>query len=82
MAARGAGSMKSMSMEEDDLGRYVVELNESAAITVDQIEDEITVIIASVVGVDFQLSAAQALELSRALAAAATNATAEVDVDK
>jgi hypothetical protein len=50
--------------------------------TVDQIEDEITVIIASVVGVDFQLSAAQALELSRALAAAATNATAEVDVDK
>jgi hypothetical protein len=71
-----------MSMEEDDLGRYVVELNESAAITVDQIEDEITVIIASVVGVDFQLSAAQALELSRALAAAATNATAEVDVDK
>jgi hypothetical protein len=70
-----------MSMEEDDLGRYVVELNESAAITVDQIEDEITVIIASVVGVDFQLSAAQALELSRALAAAATNATA-LDVDK
>jgi hypothetical protein len=43
-----------MSMEKDDLGRYVVELNESAAIIVEQIEDEITVSIASVVGVDFQ----------------------------
>jgi hypothetical protein len=63
-------------MEKDDLGRYVIELNESTAITVEQIEDEITVIIASVVGVDFQLSAAQALELSRALAAAAANAVA------
>jgi hypothetical protein len=41
-----------MSMEKDDLGRYVVELNESAAIIVEQIEDEITVVIASVVGVN------------------------------
>jgi hypothetical protein len=40
-------------MEKDDLGRYVVELNESAAIIVEQIEDEITVVIASVVGVNF-----------------------------
>jgi hypothetical protein len=70
--------MKGLSMEKDDLGRYVVELNESAAIIVEQIEDEITVTIASVVGVDFQLSAAQALELSHALAAAAAaNATTE-----
>jgi len=68
-----AGSMKSMSMEKDDLGRYVVELNESAAIIVEQIEDEITVVIASVVGVNFQVTAAQALELSRALAAAAAS---------
>jgi hypothetical protein len=71
---------ESVSMEKDDLGRYVIELNESAAITVEQIEDKITVIIASVVGVNFQLSAAQALELSRALAAAAANAMAESDV--
>lgn len=63
-------------MEKDDLGRYVVELNESAAIIVEQIEDEITVAIASVVGVDFQVTAAQALKLSRALAAAAAAAEA------
>ena len=50
--------------------------NESAAITVEQLEDEITVAIASVVGVDFQVTAAQALDLSRAFAAAA-NATTE-----
>lgn len=59
------------------LGRYIIEINESAAITVEQIEDEITVAIASVVGVDFQVTAAQALDLSRALAAAAANAVAE-----
>ena len=69
-AAQGTGSMKALSMEKDDLGRYVVELNESAAIIVEQIEDEITVVIASVVGVNFLVTAAQALELSRALAAA------------
>jgi hypothetical protein len=57
------------------LGRYVVELNESAAIIVEQIEDEITVVIASVVGVNFQVTAAQALELYRALAAAAASVT-------
>ena len=74
-AAQGTGSMKGLSMEKDDLGRYVVELNESAAIIVEQIEDEITVVIASVVGVNFQITAAQALELSRALAAAAASVT-------
>jgi hypothetical protein len=54
--------MKSMSMEKDDLGRYVVELNESAAVIVEQIEDEITAVIASLVGVNFQVTAAQALD--------------------
>lgn len=61
-------------MEKDEDGRYVIELNESVAIIVEQIEDEITVIIANVIGVDFQLTAVQALDLSRALAAAAANA--------
>ncbi|MCK1445861.1 hypothetical protein IVB34_22050 [Bradyrhizobium sp. 2] len=51
-----------------------IELNESAAICVEQIDDEITVAIASVVGVHFQVTADQALELSRALAVAAANA--------
>jgi len=61
-------------MDKDDLGRYVIELNESAAIIVEQVDDEITVSIASVVGIDFQVTAAQALKLSRALAAAAAAA--------
>ncbi len=51
-----------------------IEIGESAAITVEQIEDEITVAIASVVCVQFQVTADQALKLSRALAAAADNA--------
>lgn len=51
-----------------------IEINESAAITVEQIDDEITVAIASVVGVHFQVTADQALRLSRALAVAAENA--------
>lgn len=63
-------------MEKDEDGRYVVELSESAAIIVEQIEDEITVIIANVIGVDFQLTADQALGLSQALAAAAAAASA------
>lgn len=65
-----------MAKEPDDLGRCVqqIELDESAAITVEQIDDEITVIIASVVGVDFQVTADQALKLSHALAVAAENA--------
>ena len=61
-------------MERDEDGRYVVELNESAAIIVEQIEDEITVVIASVVGVDFALTPSQASDLSQALAAAAAAA--------
>ena len=64
-------------MEKDDLGRYVVEMNDSAAIAVEQIDDEITIVIASFVGVHFQVTADQALELSRALAAAAADAKAE-----
>lgn len=51
-----------------------IEINESAAICVEQIDDEITVAIASVVGVHFQVTADQALELSRALAVAGKNA--------
>jgi hypothetical protein len=64
-------------MEKGDLGRYVVELNESATVLVEQIQDEITVVIASVVNVRFEVTADQALELSRALAAAAANALKE-----
>ena len=51
-----------------------IEIDESAAIGVEQIEDEITIVIASVVGVHFQVTADQAIELSRALAVAAGNA--------
>lgn len=62
-------------MANDYHGRIAeIELNESAAICVEQIEEEITVSIASVVGVHFQVTADQALELSRALAVAAENA--------
>jgi|KBSSwiStaDraftv2_1062776.scaffolds.fasta_scaffold87304_4 hypothetical protein len=63
-------------MEKDDLGRYVFELSDSAAVLVEQIQDEITVVIASVVNVHFEATADQALQLSRALAAAAANAIA------
>ena len=64
-----------MAKEPDDLGRVEeIEIDESAAITVEQIDDEITVAIASVVGVHFQVTADQALKLSRALAVAAENA--------
>ncbi|KYK44884.1 hypothetical protein A1D31_11750 [Bradyrhizobium liaoningense] len=52
-----------------------IEIDDSAAIAVEQIDDEITVAIASVVGVHFQVTAEQALKLSRALAVAAENAT-------
>ena len=61
-------------MEKDELGCHVVELSETAAVLVEQIEDEITVVIASTVNVHFEVTADQALRLSRALAAAAANA--------
>jgi len=51
-----------------------IEIDESAAITIEQIDDEITIAIASVVGVHFQITAGQALDLSRDLALAAANA--------
>jgi hypothetical protein len=51
-----------------------IEISESAGITVEQIDDEITVAIASVVCVHFEVTADQALKLSRALAVAADNA--------
>ncbi|MBR1367818.1 hypothetical protein [Bradyrhizobium ottawaense] len=65
-----------MTNEPDDLiGRIAeIELNESAAICVEQMDDEITLVIASIVGVHFQVTVEQALELSRALAVAAENA--------
>lgn len=64
-----------MAKESDDLGRVAeIELNESVAIAVEQVDDEITVIIAGVVGVHFELTADQALDFSRALATAAANA--------
>jgi hypothetical protein len=39
-------------VKRDDLGHYAVQINGSATIIVEQVEDEINVIIASVVGVD------------------------------
>jgi hypothetical protein len=51
-----------------------IEISESAGITVEQIDDEITVAIASTVCVHFEVTADQALKLSRALAVAADNA--------
>jgi hypothetical protein len=57
-------------------GRYVVELNESAAILVEQIQEEITIVIAKFVNVHFEITAEQALQLSRAFAAAAAAAEA------
>ena len=51
-----------------------IEISESAGITVEQIDDEITVAIASTVCVHFQVTADQALKLARALAVAADNA--------
>ena len=64
-----------MAKESDGRGLVdEIEIGESAAITVEQIDDEITVAIASVVCVHFQVTADQALKLSRALAVAADNA--------
>lgn len=47
----------------------------SAAIAVEQIDDEITVAIEGVVGVHFQVTSEQALKISNALTAAAKNAS-------
>jgi hypothetical protein len=44
-------------MDKDDLGRYVVELNETAAV-LEEIKDEITVVIASTVNVHIEVTAA------------------------
>ncbi|MBR1136150.1 MAG: hypothetical protein E6614_26875 [Bradyrhizobium sp.] len=65
-------------MIEDELnalGRVdEIEIDETAAVIVEQIEDEITVSIASVVSVYLQLTPEQAIKLSRALAVAAERA--------
>ncbi|WFU14682.1 hypothetical protein [Bradyrhizobium sp. CB3481] len=64
-----------MVKDLDDLSRVaVIEIDESAAIIIEQIDDEITLSIASVVGVHFQVTAEQALKLSEALVIAAENA--------
>ncbi|MCP1915700.1 hypothetical protein J2R96_008180 [Bradyrhizobium elkanii] len=65
-----------MADEQDDfMGQIAeIEIDESAAIAVEQAEDEITICINSVVGVYFQVTPDQALELSRALAIAAAKA--------
>jgi hypothetical protein len=51
-----------------------------AAILVEQIQEEITVVIANFVNVHFEITADQALQLSRAFAAAAAGGTAKADV--
>lgn len=67
---------RSVVMTQEWPGRVdEIELSESTAIAVEQIDDEITVVIASVIGVHFELTAQQALRLSRALAVAAENAS-------
>lgn len=71
------GRMESVAManDPDDLGCIAeIEIDKSAAIIVEQIDDEITIAIASVVGVHFEVTADQALKLSQALAVAAENA--------
>jgi hypothetical protein len=61
--------------ELDVFGRIEeIAINESAAIAVEQIDDEITVAIAGVVCVHFQVTSDEAFKLSRALAVAAENA--------
>ncbi|MEH2574438.1 hypothetical protein [Bradyrhizobium sp. AZCC 1708] len=77
-------SMESVAMTRtpDDLGHVEeIEIDESVAIIVEQIDEEITVSIASLVGVHFQVTADQALKLSRALAVAAENAANPVRRD-
>jgi len=51
-----------------------IEIHETATIAVEQTDDEITVALSGVFNVHFELTADQALKLSRALAAAAENA--------
>ncbi|MEY9880459.1 hypothetical protein [Bradyrhizobium sp. USDA 329] len=52
-----------MANEQNDYPGQIarIEIDESAAICVEQIDDEITIAIASVVGVHFQVTADQAL---------------------
>lgn len=52
-----------------------IEIGDTAGIAVEQIDDEITISIASVISVHFQVTTDQALKLSKALAEAAKNAS-------
>jgi hypothetical protein len=66
-----------ISKEELDevFGRIdAIELDETVGIAVGQVDDEITVAIAGIICVHFELTAEQAARLSRALAVAAENA--------
>ncbi|MGJ5120973.1 hypothetical protein [Bradyrhizobium oligotrophicum] len=64
-----------MAGELDAFGHIQeIEIDDSAAVMVEQIDEEITVSIASVVSVNFQLTPEQAMKLSRALAVAADSA--------
>ncbi|MDA9473457.1 hypothetical protein XI03_02810 [Bradyrhizobium sp. CCBAU 65884] len=65
-----------MANEQDVvIGRIAeIEIDKSAAILVEQMDDEISIAIAGVVGVQLQVTPWQARELSRSLAVAAENA--------
>ncbi|MEY9460322.1 hypothetical protein ABH973_000735 [Bradyrhizobium ottawaense] len=65
-----------MANEQDVvIGRIAeIEIDKSAAILVEQMDDEISIAIAGVVGVHLQVMPGQARELSRSLAVAAENA--------
>ncbi|MDD1522418.1 MULTISPECIES: hypothetical protein [Bradyrhizobium] len=51
-----------------------IKIDKTAAVIVQQMDDEISIAIVSVVGAQFQVTAGQARELSRSLAVAAENA--------
>ncbi|MGY3347187.1 MULTISPECIES: hypothetical protein [unclassified Bradyrhizobium] len=66
-----------MIADEQDarIGRIAeIEIDKSAAIIIEQMDDEISIAIASVVGAHLQVTPGQARELSRSLAVAAENA--------
>ncbi|WP_183714747.1 hypothetical protein [Bradyrhizobium sp. ERR14] len=51
-----------------------IEIDKTAAVIVEQMDDEVTIAIVSVVGFQFQVTAGHARESSRSLAVAAENA--------
>jgi len=72
-----------MADELHAFGRVAeIELDETTAVTVEQVDDEIIVAIAGIVCVHFLITADQALKLSGALALAAENASRFVEANK